>query len=170
MATETRSRNNMDDMQRRRSARNVASGFTFVSPVFSGSSGSGVLATLSGAEALIQVTERPYRNERDQTVQSGQQAVSPLDRSSIRQNSSISGRLVVLRRQQLLHDLIHRESARCLPGWKFPETLQVLPNNGLGRNEQKCVVDEPSDIATRFIIGAFERVGSEIEDFWSTEH
>ena len=39
----------------------------------------------------------------------------------------------------------------------------MLPHDRLGRDEHKGVLDEPTHVVARFVLGPFKRIGSQVE-------
>src|ERR1700730_8009922 len=64
---------------------------------------------------------------------------------------------------QLLHGLVDREAARLLPRWKLLESLQVLRDDRLRRNQDEHVLDEPFDVVARLVLGTLEWIGAQVE-------
>src|SRR5215467_12771105 len=68
------------------------------------------------------------------------------------------------RRFQLLHHLVDAEAGRLLPWWKLLEALDPLPDEELGRYEQKDPTSQPVAVVDGLALGLFEGVAAQVEE------
>ena len=70
---------------------------------------------------------------------------------------------------QHLHDLIHAEGTNLLARGELFESGEELGDILLRGDEQEDAVDAPFWIADAFVVGAFEGIGPEVEEFGEAE-
>ena len=74
------------------------------------------------------------------------------------------GHLIIRRgRPEFLHGLFDREGAGSLAWREFLETQEMLSYHRLRREKYKGVLDEPSHVVTRLVLGPLERIRAQVK-------
>src|SRR4051812_31259758 len=78
-------------------------------------------------------------------------------------SSSFLGSIGSRWRPELLHELIDREGAWPLAGWKLSVGGKMLADDRLSRHEHEGVLDEPFHIVAGLVVRALEGIGAKVE-------
>src|SRR5690349_11107866 len=70
---------------------------------------------------------------------------------------------------KLLHGLFNREAAGLLARRELLEAYEMLRHQRLRRDEHEGMLDKPSHIVARLMLGPLERVGAQVEQRRQTQ-